>query len=138
MKFTKLNNSRVQVNINIAKYLVDWDAIVSRPQKFVKDFLYPYWSACIVLEEFRVPGSLLRVDLLNVSRKIAVEVSPSSTHSFNRFFHKNRPAFGRAVGRELDKSRWLEREGYQLIEIFEDDFCRLSKEWIFEKYGVTL
>ena len=139
MKFSALNNSRIFVNVNIAKYLIDWDRTRgSKIQKRVKDFFYPYWRACIVCEELRIPKSLLRVDLMCISRKIAVEVSPSSTHSFSRFFHKNRPAFGRAVGRELDKAKWLEREGYQLIEIFEDDLGRLSKEWVLEKYKITL
>lgn len=138
MKFSKLNSPKVFANVAIAKYLTDWDRSVSKPQKRVKDFLRPYWAACIVLEEFRIPGSLLRVDLMNVSRKIAVEVSPDSTHSFNKFFHKNRPTFGLAVGRELQKSEWLEREGYQVIHIFEADFALLSKNWVLNKYGITL
>ena len=138
MKFSSLNNSKILVNVNISKYLVDWSRTVSRPQKTVKDFLYPYWQSCVVLEEFRVPRSLLRVDLMCISRKIAVEVSPESSHSFNKFFHKNRVTFGRAVDRDMKKADWLEREGYQLIEVFEDDLKRLSKEWVSEKYGIIL
>jgi hypothetical protein len=128
MKFKKLNSAR-EVNVNVSKYLIDWDHAVSKPQKAVKDFLYPFWKGHIVLEEFRIPGSLLRIDLLNLTRRIAIEVSPSSSHSFNKFFHKDRFRFGRAVGRDLQKRPWCEQNDIQLIEIFDTDIPLLSRKW---------
>lgn len=138
MKFTKLHKPNIKVNVNVSEYLCDWHKVVSKPQKKVKDFLYPYWNGCVVLEEFRIPGSLLRIDLLNLTRKVAVEVSPASTHSFNEFFHKNRFRFGASVRRELDKQEWIEQNGFKLVEVFEDDLDILSPKWFLEKYDITI
>lgn len=137
MKFFKLGSTKL-ANVNIAKYSVDWDREVSKPQKKVKDFLRPYWENHVLLEEFRCPGSLVRVDLLNITLKVAIEVSPKGTHAFNPFFHKNRVKFGQMVGRELDKQEWLEQNGFKLIELDDEDLNNLSKQWILEKHGLEL
>lgn len=138
MKFGKLNKPHFKIWVNVAKYKCDWNKVVSKPQKQVKDFLYPYWCGCVVLEEFRIPGSLLRIDLMNINRKIAVEISPASSHSFNKFFHGNHIRYGAAVKRELDKSDWLKENDFKLVEVFEDDLDKLSPSWFMEKYGITI
>lgn len=137
MKFYPLKGNR-QVNVNIAQYLIDWDHKVSGPQKQVTDFLRPYWKTHVVLSEFRIPSSLLRCDIVNVTTHVAIEVSPKGTHSFNRFFHHNRVKFGAAMQRELDKAAWLERNGFTLCEIFDEDLPVLSRQWFREKYNVEL
>ena len=87
MKFYSIKGANL-VNINITKYLIDWDYVVSKPQKKVKDFLFPFWKSKVVLEEFKLPSpSRSRVDLINLTDRIAIEVSPSGSHSFNPFFH---------------------------------------------------
>lgn len=136
-KVTKFGSSRL-VNFSIPDYLVDWDRAVSRPQKIVKDFLYRYWRTHVVTEEARIPGSLLRVDLMNWSTHVAVEVSPKGSHSFNPFFHRNEVRFGAAMKRELGKGEWLEKNGFTLCEVFDEDIPILSREWFREKYGVEL
>jgi len=93
VKLPKLNSSTL-VSVNIAGYLIDWDKVVSKPQKQVSDFLRRYWAADCVLSELRIPGSLLRLDIVNVSKKIVVEVSPDSIHkNYNPFMHGDRRAF---------------------------------------------
>jgi len=136
MKFKKLNGGIA--NVNVSQYRINWERSVSAPQKKVKDFLRPFWAGHVILEEARIPGSLLRVDLINLTRHIAVEVSPKGSHSFNPFFHKNRPKFGAAMHRELDKAAWLEANGFKLVEVFEEDFDKLSPAWFLETYGITL
>lgn len=136
MKFVGANG-RVY-NVNIAPYLIDWSRKVSVPQFKVKSFLKKYWDSKVVLEEFRLPGTRLRADLMNVTNKVAVEVSPKSSHSFNKFFHKNRVNFSSAMGREIDKVKWMEANGYTLVEVFDEDFDKLSPEWFKEKYDVDL
>lgn len=138
MRWTKLKGGHA--NVDIVPYFVQWDRAkeVSKPQAQVKRFLRPYWWTHVVLEEFRIPGSRLRVDLMNVTRKLAVEVSPSGSHSFNPFFHKNRVRFGAAIGRELDKEKWLAANGFRFVEVMEDDFAKLSVAWFLETYGITL
>lgn len=126
------------VNVNISEYLIDWDHSVSKPQKKVKDYLRRYWIAHVVCEEFRIPGSLLRIDLINFTRKIVVEVSPAGTHSFNKFFHRNRFKFGAAVERDLKKADWVIASGFEYVEICEDDLDKLSKEWFKTNYNIDL
>ena len=139
MKFKKLN-SRVEVNVNIARYLIDWDNIrnVSKPQTKVAEFLRPYWRGHVVCMEFRIPSTLMRVDFINFTRRIAIEVSPSATHSFNAFFHENRFKFGAAMDRDNNKAKWLEQNRIKLVEVFDNDLDALSPAWFKSKYDIDL
>ncbi len=140
MKVVGLKSNRV-FTIRIADYLVDWKREVSKPQARVKQFLYPYWRSCVVLEECPAPGCgstrSLRVDLINLTRRIAVEVSPSSSHSFNKHFHKDRMGFAAAVRRDLDKQEWCLKNNFQYISLDEEDIDNLSKK-LFAERGIDL
>ena len=130
-------NGKVR-DVNISDYIVDWERVVSKPQKTVKDFLRKYWKTDIVLEEFRIPNSLMRIDILNFSKKIAVEVSPSSSHSFNPFFHQNSPAkFLASLKRDIKKKDFCVLNGYTLVEVFDEDFP-LTKNFFKDKYDIDL
>lgn len=137
MKWEKLNSRKI-VNVNVTPYLIDWDHAVSVPQKRVKDFLRPFWQNSVVLEEVRIPGSLLRIDLMNLPRRIAIEVSPSSSHAYNPFFHKHRFGFGAALNRELDKAEWCRRNGFKHIELTEEDIGKLSPQWFKATHDLDL
>lgn len=137
MKFYPPNSNR-PVNVNVMKYLVDWDRVVSKPQKQVKDFLFPYWKSHVVLEEFVVPRTRWRMDLINLTRKIAVEVSPDQHQQFNSFFYKNRFEFGAAIQRDIKKEEWAQKNGFLFIEIFAEDIKKLSEEWFKDTYKITI
>lgn len=135
MKLRLLSGRETQVTP--AKYRIDWDRKVSGPQKAVKDFLRPFWDkpGVVVTEETPIkwrPGVKMRIDLINWNRRIAVEVSPSSSHSFNRFFHKHQARFAQAVGRDLDKCEWAKANGFTLVEIFDEDMAKLSRDWFLQ------
>lgn len=119
-------------------YLIDWDRAVSKPQKAVKDFLWPYWAHDIVLEELRVPHSLLRIDLMNASRGIVIEVSPTATHAiFSEFFHVSTAGWTASLKRDMDKEHWATIiNGFAFVEITDVDFP-LTPE-VFARQGVTL
>jgi hypothetical protein len=138
MKVTRLNKPGQLADLKVADYLINWERKVSGPQMKVKRFLYPYWKTHVVTEELVIPGSRLRVDLINWNRHIAVEVSPSGSHSFNLFFHKHRFGFGAAVGRDLDKAKWLEENHIKLVEVLDADLDTLSPEWFKSKYDIDL
>lgn len=127
-------------DVSIKRYLVRWDRKVSGPQKATKDFLRPYWQHGIVLEELRIPGQRMRVDLLRMDcqpRPIMVEVSPESSHSFNAFFHRDsRNVFGAAIKRDVLKAQWAEINGFDLVVVTEADFP--LTEDAFARQGVTL
>lgn len=134
MKVTGLNG-RIY-SLKVADYLIDWQPAreVSAPQAAVKRFLRPFWQGHICTEETTIPGTRMRVDLMNWTRRIAVEVSPSSSHSFNQFFHRNRVRFGAAVKRDLDKGRWATLNRFTFIELTETDIPLLSPQWFRDTY----
>ncbi len=136
MVFRTLNGR--ERDVNISQYRVDWDHHVSKPQKAVKDFLRPYWNGGIVLEEFRIPGCKLRVDLLRMDgpKPIMVEVSPESSHSFNKFFHGSFAGFQRSLKHDFAKRDWAIESDYIYIELTEADFPLTTDT--FAQWGVSL
>lgn len=138
MKFSKLNSPATLVNVVISKYFIDWDRKVSAPQLKVKNFLKEYWETSIVLEEFMIPGSKKRIDLINISAKIIVEVSPNSTHlKFNPFMHGSRPGFLKTIKSDLVKKQWAITNGFHYIELNDEHLKQLSKE-TFKELGYDL
>jgi len=137
MLFTKYNSDK-KVNVNIRRYLIDWNKSPSKEQKILQDFLYPYWKHQIILSEFRIPSTLYRVDLLNISCRICLEYSPDSTHDFNSFFHANRNAFLQRVKADLNKIKYLEKEGFTVFEVKKEDLPYLSRKFFLDKFGISL
>lgn len=83
----------------------------------------------MVCEEFCIPSSRLRIDLVNLSDKVVIEVSPSSTHSqYNPFFNKNRSNFLAARKRDMQKVKWCLDNGFTYIEINGDDLKKSDEE----------
>jgi hypothetical protein len=128
------------VNKNVAKYAVDWGGKCRSNIQFkVKKFLEPYWRPHIIFEEFPVFGSRLKVDLLNATTKIAVEVNGKQHESFNTFFHRGNPAnYLKGIKNDHKKMLWLEKNGFQLLEIAEDEVSLISRRFFLEKFGITL
>ena len=127
-------------NRNVSKYLIDWDKKSrSKLQKQVKDFFKPYWLGHIVYEEFPVYGTRLKVDILNATIKVAVEVNGPQHSSFNKFFHGNsRANYLKSIRRDYDKAVWLENNNFKLLEIKEEDLPSLSRGYILEKFEVNI
>ena len=128
------------VNKNVAKYAVDWDGKCRSNIQFkVKKFLEPYWRPHIVFEEFPCFGCQLKVDILNATMKIAIEVNGKQHESFNTFFHRGNPAnYLKSIKNDHKKMLWLERNGFQLVEIMEDEVDYISRKFFFDKFGLTL
>lgn len=128
------------VNKSVTKYLIDWSAKSrSKIQFNTKQFLKPYWSSCVMYEEFPVYGSLMKVDILNATKKIAVEVNGAQHGEFNKFFHANsRAKYLNSIKRDYKKAEWLEKNGYALIEIEQDEVKDLSKDFFLKKFNIVL
>lgn len=138
MKLYKLNSNK-QINVNISKYRIDWKKYPSKEQKVLQDFLYPYWKNSVVLSEFRVPGSLLRIDLINVNKRLCIEYSPESHHgNYNEFFHKNKSNYMQSIMRDYCKYEWTIKNGFTLLELNEEDLNYLSYDYFVKKYNVYL
>lgn len=122
-----------------AKYEVDWNR--KRGSQFqldCKTFLYPFWKRCKICEELPIPGSRLRIDLINFTKNIVVEASGNQHLEYNSHFHNNNVfVFANSLKRDLAKLEWCEKNGFLFIEIFPSDMP-LSKKFFKEKYDLDL
>lgn len=138
MKFTKLNSNKT-TNVNVFKYQLDWKKIKgSKPEIEVISFLKPYWHNDLCLSQFRIPGSKLRCDFINLPKKIVIEISPKGTHSFNKFFHKNEVVFFASLKREISKEEWCIKNGFKFVELDDASINNLTKKMFKEKFDITL
>ena len=128
------------INKEVSKYLIKWDKKSrSKIQFKTKQFLKKFWATHIVYEEFPVFGSLMKVDILNATKKISVEVQGDQHEEYNEFFHGgSKHTFYKSLQRDSKKLAWLEKNGYQLIEIKEDEVELLSRAFIKEKFGIDI
>jgi hypothetical protein len=125
---------------NVNAYLIKWDEKSrSKIQRTVKQFLKPFWKAQMVYEEFPVYGTKMKVDILNATKKIAIEVNGAQHNSFNKFFHSNsRANYLKSIKRDIQKSEWLEKNDFTLIEIEQEEIKELSKDFFKNKFNITL
>jgi hypothetical protein len=141
MKFKKLGSNKT-VDINISKYLIRAQKLknASKPEQTVWDFLYPYWKNQVVLCQFMIPGSRMRLDLFNVTKGVCIEISPEATHGkFNKFFHGTpQTGYLASIKRDMDKLQWIEDNGFKYVELDDECINNLSKKMFEEKFGIIL
>lgn len=125
---------------NVERFRIDWDGKCrSNIQFTVKQFLKPFWGTHVVYEEFPVFGTKLKVDIINFTKKLAIEVQGKQHNEFNKFFHNNRLyEFRQQMKRDTIKYEWLEKNGIFLIEIHEEEIKFLSREFFEENLGIKL
>lgn len=116
------------INKSFKKYKINWDKVVSKPQKRIKDLIKPYWEGQDVYEELVIPSSKLRIDLVNFTTKTVIEVSPKHHKEYNKFLHGSRLNFLEAQKRDLKKNEWCDANGINYIEIDEEDLKKTDKE----------
>ena len=81
----------------------------------------------------------MKVDFINATKKIAVEVNGPQHDAFHKFFHGNsRAKYLQSIKRDTQKAQWLEKNNFILMQIYEDDIKSLSTEYIKETFGVSL
>tara|TARA_B100001939_G_scaffold336833_1_gene340432 strand:+ start:117 stop:533 length:417 start_codon:yes stop_codon:yes gene_type:complete len=132
-------NGRLQKK-SVSKYLINWNKKSrSKVQFKTKKFLEPFWKGHIVYEEFPVYGSRMTVDILNATKKLAVEVQGKQHGEFNKFFHNNsRLKYLEGIKRDIKKAEWLENNGFILLEIEENEVDSLSLEFFLDKFGMSI
>jgi len=130
MKFKQLNSSRLR-NVDIRKYLIDWDAKITRGKNFgkfqweVKQLLRPHWESKIILEEFSVPAKTgergRSIDIINMTDRIALEISGSQHTQQSDFFHRNKFHYFKQLRNDVWKENWAKLNGFEFVEIYQDD-----------------
>jgi hypothetical protein len=127
------------INKNVSKYKINWhEPSASNLQYQVKQFLCPYWKHQIVYEEFPVYQTRMRVDILNATKRIAVEVNGTQHSQYSKFFHGNRANYLRSIKRDFKKLEWLELNKFKLIEIEADEVEQLTEEFIEKKFNIII
>lgn len=136
----KIKNIRgYEVKVNFAKYAVKWDKpAASKIQTSVKQFFKKHWYSNFVVEEMRIPGSLLRIDLYNITKSIIVETMGQQHNLYNRFMHGSRSGYLSSIKRDCQKIKWAEDNNIRVIEINYDEIDLLSVSWIKEKFGISI
>jgi hypothetical protein len=90
------------------------------------------------LEEFRAPGTRLRFDIVNVTKRVAVEINGKQHESYNSYFHRgSRINFLNQIKRDQTKRDWCELNGFVMVEILPEDLP-LSEKFFAERYGLEL
>lgn len=127
------------VKKNVTKFLIKWDEKSrSIAQADVKKFLFPYWKNNIVYEEFPVYGSQLKVDILNATQKIAIEVHGPQHEEFHYFHNNSRAKFLKGIKNDETKSEWLIKNGFQQIIIYTKEISELSESFFKERFNIIL
>jgi hypothetical protein len=128
------------VSKNVSQYLIDWEtASRSKVQFNTKQFLKQYWKNHIVYEEFPVFGSRLKVDIVNATLRIAVEVHGKQHSAYNKFFHgDSRLNYLKSIKRDVAKEKWLSLNKFQLVEIYEDEVKNLTEQFFVDKFNIKL
>jgi len=126
-----------------SKYLIDWEGkSLSKFQKAVKDFLFDYWKADFVFEEFPVVGTRSRFDIYNATKRVVIEAMGGQHAKYNDFFHRgSKMNFLSQVKRDLEKIEFCERNGIVLVEFTEKEFYKKTRaeiEQLFLSQGVEL
>ncbi len=136
-----LLNTRGKISkLNVTPYSIRWDGPSKSQLQFkVKQFLKPYWQGHMVYEEFPVFGAKqLKVDILNATLKVAIEVN-GPQHSQFHYFHNGEPFnYLAGVKNDVKKMEWLLSNDFVFIEINHDEVEMLTREFFLQKFGVTL
>lgn len=127
-------------NFNPAKYKIRWeDDGRSKPETMVRKFLFPFWRNDVVLSEMYFPGTKLRADLVNLSKKVFIEISPDSVHlEFNQFMHGSRAGYLKKLKADYEKMELAELNGFKFIELNDEHLSNLTKQMFKETFNIDL
>ena len=138
MKFNGLNTTRIY-NVNVRKYLINWKKAPSQNQQVLQNYLRKFWETDVVLAEFVIPNSRLRIDILKKKKKVAIEFSPHSHHSnYNKFFHKHPSSFLKSIKRDCWKEEWIKKNSFLFLEMYDEDIPDNLTKKFFESKGIIL
>lgn len=137
MKFKTLNGLEKYKNISNRK--ISWDKKSRSNIQFeVKQFLKKFWYYDLVFEEMPVLGTKMSLDLVNMTKKIVVEVHGQQHGKFIPFFHGNKNNYRRQLERDGKKEEWCQLNNLKYVDIYPNDIKNLSKEWFLQKFDIIL
>ena len=82
--------------------------------------------------------AVLKVDILNATNKIAIEVN-GPQHEKLHFFHNGSPFnYLEALKNDYKKLQWLEKNGFKVVEIKYNEVDTLTVDFFKEKFDISL
>lgn len=141
MKVSKLNGQLTKlVSINVNKYRIDWDKDGSSSlERRFRDLIRPFWKNSIILYQCRIPGSLLRLDFLNVNKRLLVETDGEQHNQYNKHFNRgSRANYLASIKRDLAKEKWCQYNAIQVLHLDKEDLDNFSIGYVKQKYGIEL
>ncbi len=118
MEFKTLNDRTVRVELSPRRYpMRNKDACRSNGQYHLGCQLKRVYPGYVILEEFGIPESQLRIDFFVPNTKIAFEFQGIQHDEFNKHFHGDAAGFKKSKRRDADKRRWCDMNGIALIEV---------------------
>lgn len=122
-----------------SQYRINWDRKApSKGSQALKDFLLVNCKNHILYEEYRLPRCRLRVDFLDATKKIGYEFNGQQHITFSSFFHNDRNGFGASIRRDMSKIDFLEKNGYSVVELYDEDLDFLSYKFFKEKFNIEI
>lgn len=137
MKYKTLDNKTY--GVNESSYKVNWrKPAPSQFQTKVRNFFYYIWGVNnhLVCEEFPVKPYLdkrYRLDLYNVTKRVAVEVHGIQHVQHVSHFNKTEDDFWAAVEKDSLKADFCKHNKIELVEIYPNDLP-LSMKWLEKTY----
>ena len=112
MDFVCFDGSIISIEINPAKYPA---RKISDVQTAARERIKREFGDQIILEEFTIPKSQLRLDFYLPNINIAVEVHGRQHYEFVKHFHGTKKKFTEAQHRDDKKQWWCELNEIELI-----------------------
>ena len=55
-----------------------------------------------------------------------------------KFFHGSRLDYYKSISRDVNKAEWLDKNGFELLELEEKDVKNLSIDYLKEEFGIYI
>lgn len=112
MEFVCLDGSIAKQDVKPSSYPA---REISTLQTTARDRIRKLFGSQVILEEFTIPKSQLRLDFLLPFIKIAVEVHGEQHDKYVKHFHGTRKNFAEAQKRDEQKAHWCRLNDIELI-----------------------
>jgi hypothetical protein len=119
MKMFNIQGDLVNVDVRQSSYPISLGGKSKLQLELGKKLqeLYPY---DVILEEFPVPGSRMRVDFFVPGKRLLYEADGAQHDNFIPFFHGDKATSNKYAGqviRDSSKETWAEMNGFSLNRI---------------------
>jgi len=87
----------------------------SEIQDYAVKLVQSLYPTRLVLEEVKIPGGRLFIDIYVPGEKLAIEVHGIQHFKYSKFFHRSIPKFIEAKKRDKQKEEWCKKNNIRFI-----------------------